>query len=173
MGLWQLTRNLLRQRRYTLAAVFTLALGVGATTVIFAVVNGVLLQPLALRDPGGLVLLGQNIPDHPSSNPLFQWFVNPAEFIAWQQLRSFTGMAASQPASMTLVTAGQPQLIDGAHVTANLFSILETRPQLGRTFVAAEEKSTLPPIVITDALWRKAFGANPAVIGQSIGVDPA
>ncbi|HXR97278.1 MAG TPA: ADOP family duplicated permease [Terriglobales bacterium] len=169
MGFWQLTRNLLRQRRYTLAAVFTLALGVGATTVIFAAVNGVLLQPLALRDPGGLVRLGQDLPDHPPSDPLFRWFVNPAEFIAWQRLHSFTGIAASQASSMTLITAGQPQLIDGAHVTPNLFSILETRPQLGRTFVAGEEKSTLPPVVITDALWRKAFGANPAVIGQSIG----
>ena len=147
-----------------------LALGVGATTAIFSVVDGVMLRPLPFPDPGQLVLVGERMPSIPSFDR-FAYFDTPAAFFAWQhRATDFSGLAALQGNSFTLAGSGRPRLLHGARVTSNFFDVLEVRPQLGRLFAPPDETDTSRPMVITDALWRSAFNADPGVIGRHVGV---
>ncbi|MDE3155267.1 MAG: ABC transporter permease [Acidobacteriota bacterium] len=151
-------------------AVAMLALGVGATTAIFSVVNGVMLRPLPFRDPGQLVLVGERVPSIPGFDQ-FAYFDTPSAFFAWQKRATdFTGLAALQGNSFTLAGNGRPRQLHGARVTVNFFDVLEVRPQLGRLFAPPDETDTSRPMVITDALWRSAFNADPGVIGRHVGV---
>lgn len=148
--------------------VLTLGLGVGATTAMFSVVNGVLLRPLALRDPGQLMLVGERVPQVAGSEK-FAFFDTPAAFFAWRrQATDFSALAAIRSSSFTL-TGGRPLLLHGAHVSTNFFDLLGVRAQLGRLLAPPDETDTTRPMVITDRLWRSAFGADPAVISRHIG----
>lgn len=147
-----------------------MALGVGATTAMFSVINGVLLQPLDLPDPGQVVLVGETIPSQPAASAKFAYFVNPPAYRAWVARASdFAGLAALQSSSFALTGAGQPQLLHGARVTPNFFPVLQVHPALGRAFVAADASATTNPMIITDQLWRSQFGADPGVIGRVVG----
>ncbi len=146
-----------------------LGLGVGATTAMFSVVNGVLLQPLDFRDPGQLVLVGERVPQVAGSDK-FPFIDTPSAFLAWQrEATDFSGLAAIQSSSFTLTGAGRPHLLHGARVTSNFFDVLGVQAQVGRLFAAPDETDLSYPLVITDALWRSAFNADPAVIGRHIG----
>jgi predicted permease len=159
---------------FALFVVLTLAMGIGATTAMFSVINGVLLRPLALPDPGQLVLVGESIPQMPAQSAKLAYIVNPVAYRAWRDhATDFSGLALLHSASFILANAGLPQLLHGANITPNLFSILGVTPQLGRGLIEADATATNHPIVITDALWRSAFGADPGVIGRSIGVPAA
>ena len=108
-----------------------LALGVGATTAMFSVVNGVLLQPLDLHDPGQLVLVGEQAPQIPGFDK-FPFFDTPSAFLAWRERATdFSGLAAIQGSSFTLAGAGRPRLLHGARVSSNFFDVLGVRAQLG------------------------------------------
>ena len=146
-----------------------LGLGVGATTAMYSIVHGVLLQPLNFQDPDQLVLVGERVPQIPGSEK-FVYFDTPSAFFAWQrQATDFSGLSALQGSSFTLTGAGEPRLLHGARVSSNFFDVLGARPQLGRLFVTSDETDTSHPMVITDALWRTAFGADPAAIGRTVG----
>ena len=146
-----------------------LGLGVGATTVMFSVVNGVLLQPLAFQDSGQLVLVGERIPEVAGSDK-FPFIDTPSAFLAWQRdATDFSGLAAVQRGSFTLTGTGRPQLLHGARVTANFFDVLGVQAQVGRLFALPDETDPSNPMVITDALWHAAFNADPAVIGRHVG----
>ena len=146
-----------------------LALGVGGTTAMFSIVNGVLLQPLDLPDPGQLVLVGERVPQVPGSEK-FLYFDTPSAFFAWRrQASDFSGMSAIQGSSFTLTGAGRPLLVHGARVSSNFFDVVGVRAELGRVFVTADETDTSHPMVITDALWRAAFNADRDAIGRSVG----
>lgn len=146
-----------------------LALGVGATTAMFSVVNGVLLEPLDFRDPGQLVLVGERAPQIPGFDK-FPFFDTPSAFLAWRREASdFSGLAAIQAGSFTLAGTGRPRLLYGVRVSSNFFDVLGVRPQLGRLFALPDETDTTRPIVITDALWRAAFSSDPGVIGRRVG----
>lgn len=166
-------RGLRHGRAFTLAVLLLLALGVGATTAMFSVVNGVMLRPLALPQPGQLMLMGQTVPGIASPAD-FTWFVNPPEFEAWRrQATDFSGIAVLQSGNFTLTEGGRPRLLHGANVSSNFFQVLEVPVALGRGFVPADKTDPSHPIVLTDRLWRSAFNADPDVIGRHIGVPGA
>src|SRR5579863_5110649 len=127
-------RSLRSGGRFTVAVLLLLALGVGATTAMFSVVNGVLLRPLALRDPGQLVLIGERIPQMPQTAGL-AWFDNLAAFSSWQrEANDFTGMSLLISSRLPVMGASQPLLLHGVKTTANLFNVLDISAALGRTF---------------------------------------
>jgi putative ABC transport system permease protein len=146
-----------------------LALGIGATTAMFSIVHGVLLQPLDFQDPGQLVLVGERVPEIPGSEK-FLYFDTPSAFFAWRrQASDFIGLGALQGSSFALTGVGEPRLLHGARVTANFFDVIGARPGVGRLFVTSDETDTSHPMVITDSLWRSAFGADPGAIGRTVG----
>ncbi len=150
--------------------VMMLAVGVGATTAIFSVVNGVLLRPLPFPDPQQLVLVGEQAPQLATGSTNFQFFDTPSAVIAWRtQATDFQGLAALQAASRTLNIRDEPQALAGVSVTPGFFDVLRARPELGRFFVPSDVADSSHPMVITDALWRSAFGADPGVIGRTVG----
>src|SRR5262245_18379664 len=135
-------RSLRYGERFTLAVLLLLALGVGATTAMFSVVNGVLLQPLALPDPEQLVLIGERIPQMPQTAGL-AWFDNLAAFSAWQrEANDFTGMSLTISSRLPVMGASQPLHLHGVKASQNLFSVLDVRPALGRSFQPGDESVT-------------------------------
>jgi predicted permease len=163
-------RSLRSGGRFTLAVLLLLALGVGATTAMFSVVNGVLLRPLALPDPGQLMLIGERIPQMPQTAGL-AWFDSLAAFSVWQREASdFTGMSLIMSSRLPVMGVSQPLLLHGAKTSTNFFSVLDVRAALGRTFEPGDETDTSTPIVISNALWHSAFNADPAIIGRDIGM---
>jgi predicted permease len=163
-------RSLRSAGRFALAVLLLLALGVGATTAMFSLVNGVLLRPLALPDPGQLMLIGERIPQMPQTVGL-AWFDNLAAFSAWQrEANDFTGMSLIISSRLPVMGSSQPLLLHGVKTSTNLFSVLDVHPALGRTFQPGDESDTSVPIIISDALWRSAFNSDPAIIGRDIGM---
>ncbi|HEX5438950.1 MAG TPA: ADOP family duplicated permease [Gemmatimonadaceae bacterium] len=161
--------NLRRISAFHVLVVAMLAVGVGATTAIFSVVNGVLLRPLPFPDPQQLMLVGERAPQIPQSENL-QFFDTPSAVLAWrEQATDFQGMAALQSTSFTLTEQGQPQVLDGVRVTPTFFDVLEAKPEVGRFFTRADASDSTHPMVITEALWRSAFNADPRVIGRMVG----
>jgi putative ABC transport system permease protein len=153
-----------------LAVLLLLALGVGATTAMFSVVNGVLLRPLALPDPGQLMLIGERIPQMPQTAGL-EWFVNLAAFSAWQREASnFAGMSLLISSRLPVMGSSQPLLLHGVKASTNLFDVLDVRPAFGRTFQPGDERDTSVPVIISNALWRSAFNSDPGIIGRNIGM---
>lgn len=166
-------RALRRGGSFTWAAIVMLALGVGATTAMFSVVNGVLLRPLALRQPGQLFMMGQRVPQITES-PDFNWFASPPEFQAWhREATDFSGIAELQSSTFTLAGSGTPRLLYGAKVSPNFFHVLDVPVALGRNFSPADLHDPTRPMIVTDQLWRSTFGADRGVIGRHIGLGSA
>jgi predicted permease len=137
---------------------------------MFSLVNGVLLRPLALPDPGQLMLIGERIPQMPQTAGL-AWFDSLAAFSTWQREASdFTGMSLTMSSRLPVMGSSQPLLLRGVKTSTNLFSVLDIRPALGRTFQPGDERDTSIPIIISNALWRSAFNSDPAIIGRDIGM---
>jgi putative ABC transport system permease protein len=156
-------RYALRQLRshpgFTLVAVATLALGIGANTAIFSVVDAVLLKPLPLGDPERLVLLYHSYP----KLDLERASVSPPGFAEYRQrARSFSSLSAytSYQAPATLTGAGEPRRIHGLLASAEFFTTLGVLPALGRGFVRQDEESDQKVAVISQGLWQQAFGAD-------------
>ena len=152
-------RNLLRTPGFTAIAVITLALGIGANTAIFSVVNAVLLRPLAYNDPDRLVTLLHN-----GSGP-----VAAANYIDWRdQSHSFEAMGAAEYWTPNLTGNDSPEHLTGLHVTQNLLPMLGIQPLLGRLFVTGEDRKG------SDArgdfelsLWQRRFNGDPGVLGKT------
>ena len=170
MTLWQDlrfgVRMLWKRPGFTAVAVLTLALGIGANTAIFSVVNAVLLKPLPFPEPGRLVMLWEDASriGFPQNTPA------PANYVDWKtQTQSFEGMAAISYSSFNLTGFGEPQKVEGNAVTADLFPVLGVRPALGRGFTAEEEQPGSDKVVIlSHGLWRETFGGEPSVVGRDI-----
>jgi putative ABC transport system permease protein len=169
-------RMLRRNPGFALVGVLTLALGIGATTAVFSVVNAVLWRALPYRDPGRLVQLWETNPDRHWTDAECA----PANFADWRrENRSFDEMAAYFGAardawvtSYALTGAGEPERLKGMTVTANFFSVLGVRPILGRVFAAGEEwQGSDGVVVISAGLWRRRFGADLSVVGRSVALD--
>lgn len=155
-------RALARSIGFTLAAVFTFALGIGANVAIFSVVNTVLLRPLPFKQPDRLVSMWAS---HGPSR---------GEFIAIRdRSRSYQQIAAyQQGAGLTLTGRGEPERIDGAFGTATLFPLLGVAPRLGRNFAPNEEQPGNDRVVIlSNDFWQQHFGADPNIVGQMIVLD--
>ena len=160
-------RQLLKHPGFTFAAAGTIALGLGANTAIFSVVNAVLLRPLTFPEPDRLVIVWErNRAGSQATN-----VVNPGNYLDWRdRATSFTGLAAFTWSSTTL-TGDAPEIVQGRAVTANFFPVLGAAPSLGRVFTPAEALPGGPPvIVLSDGLWRRRFGADSSVVGRAVPI---
>jgi putative ABC transport system permease protein len=153
---------------FTIVAVTALALGIGANTAIFSVVNSVLLRPLPFKDPNQLVMVWEEATHlgFPKNTP------SPANFLDWQRQNSvFAGMSAMAPASFNLTGNGEPERLDGRRVSANLFQLLGVQPQIGRGFRPEEDAPGTRVAILSYALWQRRFGADPQVIGRAVDLN--
>ncbi len=160
-------RQLLKNPGFTAVAVLTLALGIGANTAIFSVVNAVLLRPLPYEQPGQLVNLWEMRPDRQPGD------VSPGAIVDWrEQSTSFDGVSAVRDMAANLTGTGQPERINGLRVCANFLSILREQPAIGRGFLPEEE---LPggddKVVLSHGLWQRRFGGDTRLVGKSILLD--
>ena len=152
-------RSFLKAPGFTIAAVVALALGIGANTAIFSVVNGVLLKSLPYRDPDGLVIVWErNLPRDRTTN-----VASPANFLAWRdENHVFESMAAISPTFGTNLTrAGDPVEVRTQLVNAEFFPILGVNPELGRTFTPQEDDARDHVVVISHRLWQQRLGGRP------------
>ena len=160
-------RVLRRTPAFTIVAVATLALGIAANTAIFSVVNAVLLRPLPYADADRLVTLGARGADGSTSN------VGYTTFLDWRErTHSFEQMALIRMWTPTLAANDVPERIAGMRVSANFFQMLGIRPALGRDFAAEEDAlDRWRVVMLSDGLWRRRFGADPAAIGRVITMN--
>jgi putative ABC transport system permease protein len=162
-------RTIWRNPGFAAVAVIVLALGISVNSVIFSVVNGVLLRPLNVRDPEKLIFLFENRKQIKDSSST----VAPANFVAWRERsRSFDGMAAYGGQNYNFTGAGLPEQISGATVSASFFSLLPIKPVLGRDFRADEGQPGGPLVVILGHnLWQRRFNSDPNVLNQKITLN--
>jgi putative ABC transport system permease protein len=162
-------RALAKNPGFTAVAVVTLALGIGANTAIFSVVNTVLLRPLPFKDPERLVMVWEDASKHgfPRDTPA------AANFVDWrEQNRVFEGMSAIAEESFNLTGAGEPERIDGRRVSANLFALLGVEPRLGRAFLPEEDSPGAGRVVvISHALWQRRFGSDEKIVGKAVTLN--
>src|SRR5215475_13898779 len=159
-------RMLSKNPGFTLIAAITLALGIGANTAIFSVVNAVLIRAFPYRDADRLVIVWETIRGELNT-------VSPANFFDWQEQNSvFEGMAAYADTVVNLVGDGEPEEIPAQETTANLFSVLGVNALLGRTFATEDGKPGQNNVaVISFALWQSRFGGDPRVIGRKVNLN--
>jgi predicted permease len=170
-GLRQLRRN----RSFTAVAALTLALGIGGTTAIFSVVNGVLIQPLPYSHPERLVEVGLDLPGINQ----FNWPLSPKEYLTFrEQSRTFediglyyTGFGGNLY-SANVTGFGRPEHVPALGVTDGVLAILEVTPLMGRSFTRADDEPGSPDtLMITYGYWRTKFGGDNSVIGKTIDID--
>jgi putative ABC transport system permease protein len=165
-------RVLLKNPGFTAAAIIVLALGIGANTAIFSVVNAVLLRPLPFRDPARLVQVW-HVPPAKSFPGMTEFAVSAANFIDWQQRNNvFDNMAIYTGSSLNLTGREQPEALQGAAVSAAFFSTLQVQPMLGRTFTPDEDQQGKNyAVILSYGLWKSRFAANPNIAGQPVNLD--
>jgi len=162
-------RVLAKSRGFTTVALLTLALGIGANTAIFSVIDAVLINRLPYPDSGRLVMLWEQ-------NPSRGWFhniVSAANFVDWRkQNHVFGAMAAIDEGSYDVSGTGEPLEVDGEQVSANFFEVLGVHPALGRTFAPAEDQpGSSTGVVLSDGLWKRRYGGDPAMVGREIMIN--
>jgi predicted permease len=157
-------RQLLKNPGFTAVAVLTLALGTGANTAIFSVVNAVLLKPLPYEQPGQLVQLFE------APRPGRQNAVSPGVFLDWrEQGTSFEGLAAYNSVVLNFTGAGEPERLNGLRMSANGLHLLRARPVLGRAFAPDEDQPGKEKvIVLSHQLWQRRFGGEHDVVGRAV-----
>jgi putative ABC transport system permease protein len=150
---------------FTVAAIGTLALGIGANTTIFSLVQRMLLQPLPYQNPDEVVMVWEDrtAAGFPFNTPA------PANYMDWRTMnQSFTDMAATAFGFANLTGDGAPEVVLGRRVTANFFDVLGVRAVLGRTFTPSDDTSGARIVVISHALWQRRYGGDPAIVGRTI-----
>jgi predicted permease len=162
-------RGLLRRPGFTAVVVLTLALGIGANSAIFSVVNGVLLRPLPYGRPGEIATLWVRWPGNPQgelSQPEF-WDLK-------EQNRSFSRLAAYASGSLTLTGSGEPERLRAGFMSGDALPLLGVAPARGRAFSADDDRPGAPVVALLgDGVWRRRFGADPSVIGRKVILDDA
>lgn len=167
-SLWQdirfAARMLWKNKGVTVIAIITLALGIGANTAIFSVVNAALLRPLPFENPNELVQIWGTQPQLDTAP------MSPANFLDWRnQNRVFERIVAYTSRSFNLSGSGEPERIRATRVTDGLFELLGARPALGRAFLREEDQPGGNKVVIlSHALWQRRFNANPEIVGQTL-----
>ena len=159
-------RTLAKSPGFTAIVVLTLALGIGANTAIFSVVNAVLLQPLPYRQPNRLVMLWEtNSTQRDDLN-----FVAPANFRDWKDRNQvFDQLAAFIHSTFTITGGDRPERIAGELVSPELFSILGVSPALGRAFLPEDEQQVpYTRVILSDGIWQRRFGGDPGVVGKTL-----
>ena len=161
-------RQLLRNPGFTLLAVLTLALGIGANSAIFSVVDSVLLRRLPFRDAGRLVMVWlRHRPDGATDVTSYP------NYLDWKRQSAFSGMAAFAPRGVNVTgDGGDPERAPAALVSADFFPVLEVAPALGRAFEAREEQPGADAVVLlSHGLWQRRFGADPRALGRTLRVN--
>ena len=155
-------RMLAKSPGFAVIAILTLALGIGANTAIFSVVNGVLLNPLPFPHPDQIVSLFTEMPNFKNGS------ISYPNFEDWQRMnRSFTAIAAYRSTGFNLTGNGEPERLHGEMISAGFFEIFGVNPLLGRTFSENEDRiGANPTVMITEGLWKRRFGSDPNIIGQ-------
>ena len=153
---------------FAAVAIVTLALGIGANTAVFSVIDGVLLRPLPYRDSGRLVELWESFPG------LSRAMVSYPDYKDWEaRARVFDGVALYSPFRSMALTLGQfPERVGVGYASANLFDVLGMRPVLGRGFRRGDDQPGVARVVLlTEGWWRRRFGADPGVVGKTLRLD--
>jgi predicted permease len=174
-------RNLLRELRYalrqlrrspgfTLTAALTLAFGIGATTAIFSIVEGVLLRPLPFFDPSRLVVLADIVEgvNYGGDTP---GVTAPGVRIYMRDTNAFSGLGSYQPSTYELSGVGEPEQIAGARLTAGMFPVLGVSPLMGRAFTQSEDDSSAAVTVLSYQMWHTRFHGERNILGQKILLD--
>jgi predicted permease len=150
---------------FTIAAIGTLALGIGANTTIFSLVQTVLLHPLPYQDPDQVVMIWEDASraGFPRNTPA------PGNYNDWRaNSRSFTDMAATRFAGASLTMDGPPELVLGRGVAPNFFDVLGVRPQLGRAFTPDDDRQGVSVVVISHSLWQRRYAGDRAIVGRTV-----
>ncbi|HEU4630001.1 MAG TPA: ABC transporter permease [Gemmatimonadaceae bacterium] len=164
-------RSLRRSPGFTLVAVLTLALGVGANTAIFSVVDGVLLAPLPLREPDRLVAVGERVD---GGAPTDFTSTSPGSFFDWQRQTRTVRLAGFAGSARTLTGRGEPERLLGASTVGGLFDVLGVPPLFGRTITPADETPEAQRVIVLSyATWRRLFGEDRGVVGRTLTLDGA
>src|SRR5260370_23245608 len=150
-------RGLMRDPGFAAMVVLSLAVGIGANTAIFSLVNGVLLRPPGYPEPDRLMTISQVAPKLLKSYPALP--VNIAIYREWRrQLTSFEHLGIGRASAFNMTGSGQPEQLRGAGVSANMFTVLGVQPQIGRSFLDSEDAAGRDRVVIlADSLWRRRF----------------
>ena len=165
-------RVLLKSPGFVAIAVIVLALGIGANTAIFSVVNAVLLRPLPYQDPGKLVQVW-HVPPPKSFPGITQFAVSAANYLDWRdQNHVFEQLAIYSYSNLNLSGRGQPESLTSGVVSSNFFSVLQVQPLLGRAFAPGEDQQGhANTVVLSHAFWREHFGSDPHIVGQTITLN--
>ncbi|MGH9937934.1 MAG: ABC transporter permease, partial [Blastocatellia bacterium] len=157
-------RMLVKSPGFTLTAALTLAIGIGANTAIFSVVNAALLRPLPFVEPGRLVFVGESDAQGRAAA------VSAANFADFsRQSQSFEQIAAHRGGGFTITGDSDPEVVPAAIVSTNFFAALRTQAALGRTFLSEDVRSGADRVVVlSHQLWQRRFGASASVIGQRL-----
>src|SRR5262245_57993747 len=163
-------RMLLNKPAFSVVALIVLALGIGANTAIFSVVNGVLLKPTLISEPERLVMVWNRGAEAAGGDhtPLAV-----ADLLDWRaQSHSFDAIAAFSYASFNITGRETPERVLGAGVTANFFTALGVKAKLGRMFLPDEDRAGAGRVaLLSDGYWRSRFGADPGVVGRAINLN--
>jgi putative ABC transport system permease protein len=169
--LWQdlryAVRMLWKNPGMTMVAIIALALGIGANTAIFSVVNAVVLRPLPYHEPHRLVRLTEDSPQVP------QMSISYPNFLDWrEQNRVFESIAAMQFRSLNLIGTGEPERLPGRAVSADFFDVLGVRPAMGRSFASEEDRPGANRVcIISHGLWQRRFGSDANIIGKQFNLS--
>ena len=162
-------RSCLRAPGFTTVAILALALGIGANTAIFTLVNAVLIERLPFHNPDRLVMMWESNarrPNHPNT-------VGPANFLRWQErATAFEQMSGLFETRLNLTGTAEPQEIVAQSVTPNFFTTLGVAPMIGRAFLPDEgPEGKNRVVVLTHALWQRRFAADPSIVGRTIQLN--
>jgi len=161
-------RVLIKSPGFTIVAVLALALGIGANTAIFSVIDRVLLAPLPFPDSERIMRVQRKFPNGNGSS------ISIPKFMAWRKSRTFESMAAYDfgSVSLNLGTSDRPNPVNGMHVTANFFSVFGVTPLLGRTFSLEEDLPNAGKFaVLTFNIWKSRLGGDPDIVGKTISLS--
>jgi predicted permease len=159
-------RMLRKNPGFTAVAILTLALGIGANTAIFSLVNGVLLRPLPYRDPDRLTMVWEKNDDGTPENVGF------ATYVEWRaQNKSFQDLAVYS-SWQPILQVGEPEQLNGLRVTSNYFRTLGVHPELGRDFLSEEDvPASMHVVILSHALWQRRFNSDPGIVGKSFAMN--
>ena len=162
-------RTLRSNPGFSVVAILTLALGIGANTAIFSVIDSVLLRPLPYADPASLVMVWENNSQHPNPHNT----VSPPDYFDWEKRNTvFSGMAGIVDQRSNLTGSGEPQEVTRQAVTANFFSVLGVNPILGAGFAAENNQPGHDNVVVLSfGFWKEHFGADSSIIGRTIAIS--
>ena len=161
-------RMLIKAPAFSIIAIVTLALGIGANSAIFSVVDTVLLRPLPFPQPEQLVMVWGSSPKQPNAKMTSSF---PDFYDLREQSKSFSALAVYSNAGTVLKGAGEAQEVSGVAANGEIFDVMGVKPMLGRAFTADEAKNGQPAVVVLGhGLWQRAFGSDARIVGQQVNM---